>query len=294
MSLATPARRLLLTTATACAMLAALLGGTPEPSAEAASAPYCGKTLTKTTGGTWQCTFSDHFNGTVLDNTRWTPLLTSRSGVVTPDCRINNSQTIQVSSGSLKLRTYRTATPMTCTTPTGSYTTSWAGGAVATRSKFFQTYGRFEARVKFPNSRVAGLHSAFWMWPEKQVYGSLSGEIDIAEWRSAQPGRVVPTVHYDDEGKDPAKTNYGCYISTPASYHTYALEWTPSQMRFLYDGKVCLVNKWVSASGLTRPAPFDEAFFMILNQAVGTGGNAPTSQTLSPAAMTVDYVRAWR
>lgn len=253
----------------------------------------CGPRLMKSSGGLWRCTFADDFDGSGLDRESWHPLLTARTGNATGECRVDEPDTIGVADGALHLSVRDRGEPFVCETPTGSFETRYAAGGVHTMGAMSQTYGRFEARIKFPHSTIKGLHSAWWLWPERKLYGDLSGEIDIAEWRSGLADRVVPTVHYADGGLDPNKTNWHCYISDPWNYHTYTVEWDQEAMRFLYDGEVCLVNTWVSASGLTKPAPFDEDFFLILNQSIGIGLNEPTADTELPATMSVDYVRVW-
>ncbi|MDO7869120.1 glycoside hydrolase family 16 protein [Nocardioides jiangxiensis] len=278
-----------LTAATALAVVG------PGGSADAAWGPYCGSTIRKAGGGTWKCTFSDDFSGRSLDTTKWSPLLTSNTGVQTPDCRIDNPDTLSVGGGYISLSTVDTGSDFVCQGPSWStdFTTHYQSGGITSRNSFAQTYGRYEFRAAFPGSTSAGLHSALWLWPKELVYGADSGELDVAEYYTGAPGRVVPTVHYDDGGLDPDKTDWHCYVANPGAFHTYAMEWTPTSLTFLYDGQTCLVDTWLSGA-LAKPAPFDQDFFMILNQSIGAGFNAPTEATEFPGTMKVDYVRVWK
>ena len=150
----------------------------------AATRPDCGARVAKSTGGVWRCTFVDNFSGTSLDLAKWSPLLTARTGVPTPECRVSSPDNIAVQGGRLSLTVRREPAPFTCTSPTGGYVTRYTGGAVTTYNKFSQAYGRFAfrglpsgsfklvaVRAKFPDTKVPGLHSALWMWPQHLTYG---------------------------------------------------------------------------------------------------------------------------
>jgi beta-glucanase (GH16 family) len=83
-------------------------------------------------------------------------------------------------------------------------------------------------------------------------------------------------------------------ISDLAAFHTYAVEWTPTTMTFVYDGRTCLVHSgWKAAPPLTGSQPFDQPFVVILTQALGIGTNTIGASTPLPATTLVDYVRVW-
>lgn len=255
--------------------------------------PYCGPAIAKPSGGIWKCTFADQFAGSSLDSTKWTPMTTEATGVNTPDCRVATPQTIRIGGGMLRLTVLDTGTQFMCSSASGSYLTQYVGGAVSTSRKFSQAYGRFEVRAAMPNVNVAGLHSAIWMWPQERRYGALSGEIDINERRTNIPRLAVPTVHYGDDGAVGSKTAWDCVIDRPQDFHNYVLEWTKTTLTFRYDGKLCLAHQWQPAR-LLKPQPFDEPYFLILNQDLGIGANSfDPATTPLPATMVVDYVRVW-
>jgi len=258
------------------------------------SSPNCGVTIKKPTGGAWKCTFSEQFSGSALDSTKWVPVTTEATGVNLADCRVNTPETIRVSGGYLHLTVWDTGEPFVCRSANGDYTTQYAAGAVSTGKKFSQAFGRFEIRAAMPNVTVGGLQSSLWMWPQAQRYGSLSGEIDINEWRSNIFDRAVPTVHYTDDGTAGPKTTWDCLIDRPQDFHSYVLEWTRTKLTFIYDGKVCLTHEWQPAAPLIKPQPFDEPYFVVLSQNIGSGYNAfDPAVTPLPATMMVDYVRIW-
>lgn len=277
------------------ALGAVALPGTVS-SSTAATAPYCGPTVLKSNGTPWTCTFADEFGGWRLDRNKWTPLTTAHTGIRSQECRVDETANLQVWRGALRLTVRKERAPVTCHAGSTSYNTWYTGAGVSTGQKFSQKYGRFEIRAAFPRLKVKGLHSALWMWPQATKYAShLSGEIDIAEFRTGVPDRVVPTLHYLGEADDWA-SNWNCYVYAPERYHTYGLEWTPTSMTFRYDGRVCWSHSWKPAAPLTNPSPFDEPFFLIMNQSLGSGLNNafdPATTTL-PGSMYVDYVHAWK
>jgi len=286
-------RRGLLVWTGACLLVALAAAGPSSARTGTSTSDYCGPAIAKPSGGLWRCTFADQFSGSALATDKWTPLTTEATGVTTPDCRVATPSTIRVSGGTLRLTVLDTGTPFLCRSANGSYLTQYVAGAVSTSRKFSQAFGRFEIRAAMPDVSVPGLHSAIWMWPQETVFGSLSGEIDINERRSNIADRAVPTVHYRDNGRAGPKTTWNCHIQHPEYFHSYVLEWTRTTLRFIYDGQACLTHEWHPA-WLSKPEPFNEPYFLILNQDLGVGRNAfdPTTTPL-PATMVVDYVRVW-
>jgi beta-glucanase (GH16 family) len=76
-------------------------------------------------------------------------------------------------------------------------------------------------------------------------------------------------------------------------FHTFVVVWTPSSIEYLVDGLLYETqttnttrgNKWV----------FRHSFSLILDLAVGGGWpGAPTSATVFPATLLVDYVAVFR
>jgi len=256
------------------------------------------ESLPKAGGGTWECTFSDEFDGTSLDTSKWTPQTTAASGYHSgPECFMNNANNISVGGGTLRLTVRREAAPFVCASPAGSYTTQYTSGMVSTFGTFSQTYGRFEVRAKVPDVMVKGLQEAFWLWPVNATkYGAWpwSGEIDIAEIYHLYPDRAIPYVHYVPATWDFNVTNNYCLIDDIAEFHSYVAEWTPTTITIKYDGVTCIVDNW-NPYGMAKPKPFDHPFMIALTQALGVGANAfVPSTTPLPATTQVDYVRVWQ
>jgi beta-glucanase (GH16 family) len=273
----------------------------PKPVAPApAPAPVddCGSRPRKASGGHWSCSFHDEFEGTSLDTSKWLVQETWYSGMTTgnKDCFVNNDKTVAVESGVLKLTANRKLAPFTCKSPLGDFTSTSTASTVATWGRFTQVYGRFAFRAKLPpHAGIPGPHSALWLYPQQHTYGPWpkSGEIDVAEWFAAQGSNVYPSVHY--EGEDTRlSSGYNCPMPTAGSdYHTYAVEWTTTEMKFFYDDRLCYSHKW-TPSNVDAPQPFDHPFYIVLSQAWGSLWNAPTDSTPTSSTLTVDWVRAWK
>ncbi len=252
------------------------------------------------TGGTWQCTFADEFDGQALDRTKWAPQRTEASGFTSGKtaCFVDSPDNISVSNGTLKLTARKEAQEFSCKDPWGHFNTRYTSGMVSTwGGRFSQTYGRFEVRAKMPAAKVPGLQTSLWLWPvDDTKYGAWpnSGEIDIAEVYSRYPDRAIPYIHHNNEANDPNKTKTDCLISDIAAFHKYAVEWTASTIKIIYDDQTCLINTWDPASPQQKPQPFDHPFMIALTQALGIAGNDfDPATTPLPATTEIDYVRVW-
>lgn len=249
-------------------------------------------------GGRYSCTFEDDFGGDRLDSSKWVVQETSYSGMTTAsrDCYVNDPDNIAVYGGRVRLTNRVEAAPFTCRSPYGDFATTTTAATIATATRFSQTYGRFEFRARMPAEVVQGIHSALWLYPQKHTYGAWpqSGEIDVAEWFSGHASHVFPSVHYAGENMWES-TGFDCPVpSSGTQFHRYAVEWTPTVMRFLYDGQLCFQHAWTPTSPLRAPQPFDHPFYVVLSQAFGGGWNAVTAETPRSASMDVDWVRVWR
>ena len=175
-------------------------------------------------------------------------------------------------------------------------------GRVRTRASI--QYGRVEVRARLPTGDW--LWPAIWMMPENSTYGDWprSGEIDIMESKgntvTSNKDRfynsIVSTLHW---GPTTYTDRWGMTtsnFSVPRDYyngdfHTFGLDWSPDSLVTWIDKpsrrvlKVDLnrdMYKWSGLSsilwngtGVSNPwskrkgAPFDQAFYLILNVAVG-------------------------
>ena len=176
---------------------------------------------------------------------------------------------------------------------------NYTSARINTRDRFAFKYGRIEARIRFPAGQ--GIWPAFWMLPQDDVYGTwaASGEIDVVEavnLGGTGGNTVFGTIHFG--GESPANVFAGNDYLVPtdatAEFHTYALEWDATAMRWYVDDMLYSTQNAWSTTAAPFPAPFDERFYVLFNVAVG--GNfpgAPSAATAFPVTMEVDYVRVY-
>ena len=267
--------------------------------AEAAMSAPCGDEAPPTAeGGTYLCTFSDEFDGTGLDTSKWLVAQTAFSGMRSPnnDCFVNDPDNVSVAGGLLRLTARVEERAFLCLDGhLSSLIASSTAGSITTRGRFAQAYGRFEFRARMPATNVQGAHSALWLYPNSNLYGAWpnSGEIDGAEWYSAIPDHVYPSVHYAGENHD-LSSGHDCVVPTAnREFHRYAVEWTPTVMRFYYDGRMCFRHSPTPNAPLIGSQPFDKPFNVVLTQVYGGLWNAPTDRTPDSVTMEVDWVRVW-
>ena len=267
----------------------------PGPTTAVGAEPCGGPPIAP--GVRWECTFSDEFDGSSLDRGRWLPVQTAVNGMTGGEqsCYVDDARNITVRDGLLRLSAIHLAEPLTCHRPSGDFSTRRTAASLTTRGRFSQTYGRFEFRAKMPRVDASGAHSALWLYPDRQTYGAWprSGEIDVAEWYSALPDRIYPSLHYVD-GADDVVTGQRGTVRSASRFHTYAVEWTPDVMRFSYDGALVFEHAWQPSSELHGSQPFDQPFNVVLTQVWGADWNAPTAATPRRLTMKVDWVRVWR
>jgi beta-glucanase (GH16 family) len=272
----------------ACATLAL------SPASSGAVTKHCGSAVRSKPlglGGSWVCTFGDDFNGTALKTENWQAMNTAATGFSQAgECYVNDPSHIAVGGGMLAITATKLPSPQAC----GPITSQYQTGMVFTKDRFAQTYGRFQARVKFPSG--TGVQSAFWMWPEDMFYGKHSGEIDIAEAYGDYPDLVSPHIHVIDDLGVKQSPGINCKVAgASGGFHKYTLVWLPELLKFRYDGRTCMALVGPNLGlPLSASDPFNKPFFMLLQLALGYGPNAPTPSSAFPAKLLVDYVRAWR
>ena len=220
-------------------------------------------------GKQWKLVWSDEFDGTKLDESKWNRLGDSkrRDGFWVKDDAFLNGH------GQLVLRTRKDGERFTC-------------GAVNTQGKFEHAFGYYVARCKMPSQ--PGHWPAFWLMSKgvNQVGhdGRDGTEIDIVEipWRN---GKLTSNLHWDGYGKahKSAGTNFTIHAVTNG-FHTFSLLWQPAEYVFYVDGK----EVWRSAAGGVSQEPE----YIKLTEEIGKwGGDIRAAQL--PDAFEVDYVRVY-
>jgi beta-glucanase (GH16 family) len=168
---------------------------------------------------------------------------------------------------------------------------TWQSGFVTTRERVEFTHGRFEVRARVPAG--AGLWPAVWLRPLGRAYGSWprSGEIDIVEILGDDIGRAHTTAHWWD-GEHVLDAVASEITNIGDGFHLFALEWSPDELVWSIDGVVVhRLTDWHTDLGPSG-APFDQAFHLNVNLAVGGGWpGPPDDDTPDGATFEVDWVR---
>lgn len=241
----------------------------------------------------WRLVWSDEFEGTTLNYSKWGVDVNAFGGGNDElQLYTDRPENVRVEQGSLVLEAHADRPTILGTTR------DYSSGKIRSKHRGDWTYGRFEVRAQLPPGQ--GIWPAIWMLPTDETYGAwaASGEIDIAEFKGQEPDRVHGTVHFGGVWPDhqSATQDYqlpqGSFVD---GFHTFAFEWEPNQMRWYVDGHLFYkLDKW-HTSGQPFPAPFDKAFHLLLNLAVGGRFvGLPDDSTVFPQQLRVDYVRVYQ
>lgn len=175
-------------------------------------------------------------------------------------------------------------------------TREYTSARLLTRGKQAWRYGRIEVEARLPEGK--GTWPAIWMLPEEWAYGGWpsSGEIDIMEHVGFEPFRIYGSVHTEAYNHTDG-TQFTEMLKVPdaeETFHRYAIEWNRSEIRWYVDDQhyATFTNKFSSY----KEWPFDRAFHLILNIAVGGnwGGAEGIDDSIWPQKMEVEYVRVYQ
>ena len=234
----------------------------------------------------WNLVWSDEFNGSQLDNNKWTPEVYPAIYNGERQYYTARSQNVNVLGGNLNIIGLQEA-----------YNgLNYTSGRVNTKDKFYFKYGRAEARIKIPKTQ--GIWPAFWLLPQTGSWPE-SGEIDVMEILGHEPNLSYSTLHALDTTTN-THVNSGSVYTKPtgdfsAGFHYFATEWHQDTIRFFIDS-VLVATKTRNSFAPSVKYPFNSTgFYLILNLAIGGDwpGN-PDNTTIFPAKMQVDWVRVYQ
>ncbi len=257
----------------------------------------------------WKLVWSDEFDSDSIDTDKWGfengNWLLNESGALESYGWGNNEKQFYtpnnaaVSNGILTISAKKE--PYTDDVQ-GTY--DYTSARMTTKQHFSVCGGRIEVRARVDSGK--SLWPAIWMLPENTVYGkwAASGEIDIMEGWGSTPEKICGTIHFGDTWPNNTYLTKD-YIfhdgDSTEQWHTYAVEWDASAIRWYVDD-ICFSaqTEWYS-NGRAFPAPFDQNFYILLNLAVGgnfdgiNGTDAdPSIFANGPKQMQVDYVRVYQ
>jgi beta-glucanase (GH16 family) len=239
-------------------------------------APSCDRREALQAGSArWSLTFSDEFDGTSIDETKWNvgnPL----DRIINNELQAYVPEAVRVQSGLLQLIANRGSTEYR-----GSKL-PFTSGTVTTHQKFSCSFGRLVVRARLP--RGQGLWPAFWLLPESLEWPP---EIDLFEVRGQAPAILHQTIHWRDPERG-AQFDTAQQIGPDLSvgFHEFRVDWSSDAITWFVDE--------AETRRVTRRIPSTP---MYLNAALAVGGDfpgAPDASTLFPAVLEIDYVRVFQ
>lgn len=203
------------------------------------------------TAQAWRTDFSDDFNGTELDPTKWS-IRYADQYFGARNCAAPQQAMSAVADGNW-IGTVATSDTTISGCPYGVF----QNASVGTAGKFSFKYGVLVARVKFP--KMAGQHGGVWLQTTCLTQPCKHVETDMVEYfgvaHNPATGEEIQTstasfVHLQNKRQAGGYTNLiqpkgSDYYET---FHQFAVEWTPAGYTFWVDGKVTLKTTKISGN----------------------------------------------
>lgn len=242
------------------------------------------------TWGEYQLVWSDEFDGSVLDESNWTPQ-TGGGGWGNQEAQYytNRAENLRVEDGCLVIEARKEQYEA------NEYTSA----RIYSKGKREFTYGKLEARISLPSG--GGLWPAFWTLGNRGGWPNC-GEIDIMEYVGNVPNRILGTLHtIKDKSGSRSSRAYTGLTNIENNFHVYGCEWTCEEkngkdvIRFYVDD-VVYSEQVEEVIDDDEYWPFNRPNYFIINMAVGgtLGGRIDDGIWASPRLMKVDWVRVYQ
>ncbi|MFC4403038.1 glycoside hydrolase family 16 protein [Gracilibacillus xinjiangensis] len=219
----------------------------------------------------WSLVWNDEFDNPQLDQAKWN--IENWAAEKNEELQFYTPGNVKVQDGKLELisemEKYQGR--------------NYTSGAIHSKDKFFFEYGKVEIRAKLPHGK--GIFPAFWMMPNQD--NVWLPEIDILEMLGHEPDRIWMVQHQlDENGNLQSESNSFKGADYSKDFHLFGIEWTPSEIVWLIDGKEQFRTNTFQSPG---------NMYLYINTAVGGvwPGN-PDASTIFPQSFFVDYVRVFQ
>jgi beta-glucanase (GH16 family) len=246
----------------------------PSPAAPAPVTSPGGDPLPLGQRGGWTLAFSDEFDGSALDTSRWNDHSSAepdegRGNHDNQQLEWNQAANCTVSGGSLTM----TARREHVISPSSGQDYDWTSCLITTRSSDAFQYGYLEERSILP--AATGFWPAFWTWQARGTDQQI--ETDVYEFYSDNHTRLYST-QYSGAG---GRCDWTPPFDPSAGWHTYGVALEPTGTTWYADGRQVCHTDATSAGPTT----------VISNLAVYS--KIPPAASTSSAVKKVDYLREW-
>jgi beta-glucanase (GH16 family) len=227
-------------------------------------------------GKSWKLIWNDEFNGTRIDESKWTWFL-GWSGPAYREAYYT-TEDAYLKDGNLVFRVRKEG---------NRYKTSW----LTTKDKFRHKYGYWEIRCKFTEMKAKGCWVAFWLFANNDVVydgDPRNGcEIDIMEY-AWMDDRTNHAIHWGRHRSD-SVSHIEQIPGLREGFHTFGLEWTKDEYIFYIDDK----KIWRTGKGVSQA---EQTLFLSVEIEAGNwgdGGDIRDHTDLLPNYWIIDYVRIY-
>jgi len=250
-------------------------------------------TMTQQTAGTdWKLVWSDEFEGTEVDTSKWTYDF-GDWGWGNNELQYYTQyrqENARIEHGNLVIEARK-----------DDQGAAWTSARLTTRGKVSFLYGKIEFRAKVPPKR--GNWAAGWTlgdayvdelsWPycgEIDIMESVGYEMDDATGDGIAHASAHCRAYYFKLGNQPTSTLP--VKNMYEDYHTYAVEWTPEGIKAFVDDQHYFTYEDTTSDWAW---PFSKPQNIILNLAMGGGwgGAHGMDADMRSQKMLIDYVRVY-
>lgn len=240
----------------------------------------------------YQLVWSDEFEGTKLDMTKWSYNTGTGFGNQEKQYCTDKEKNVKIEGGNLIITAFKESY-LGC---------NYTSGRISSKGKGFVKYGKVEARISLPSGK--GTWPAFWMLPEIGGWPKF-GEIDIMEHVGSDPTMISHALH--TQNKNGSKGNNWHSRVYPGGvegeFNVYTMEWLEN----FDDGDDCIIfsvngketGRAYQSLDNVDDWPFNREFYVILNLAIGGSWGGFIDDSIfdnpsRPVEMKVDYVRLYQ
>ena len=207
--------------------------------------------------------YSDEFNG-ALDTATWAKMTPWYTCYNSGFQAYYDPANCTVANGEMTIKTEKRAM--------NGY--PYASGIVTSLNRPKFSYGYFEIRCQIPKGQAE--------WPAFWLTDDVTLELDVFEALGADPHSIYQTAHVQQRQVYQHTVNGPDYS---AGYHTYAIDWQPTHVKWYIDG--------VETASYNAAIPSDPMWICIVNAVGGDWGGPATSATPNSVNFNIDYVRVY-